>query len=82
MNKRTGIDKQMLCIRDRAAFREMLDELGDDGIAILVTRKRVEGDNQLRIASFGEGQETEFLGLLGYASVIMHRDYFTEDDDG
>jgi hypothetical protein len=75
-----GIDKQMRCIKDRAEFRAAIDRLGDDGLAILVTRTKAEGDNQLRILSFGEGQETEFLGLLGYASVVMHREYFTDGD--
>jgi hypothetical protein len=81
MPKKTGMEKQMLVIKDKSDFNEMIADLGEDDLAILMVRKRVESDDQLRVSSYGEGQQTEFLGLLGYGTVIMHRGYFTDDDD-
>lgn len=81
MPARKGMAKQMLVIQDKANFRKLIDELGDDGIAILITNKRVECDDQLYVSSFGEGQQTEFLGLLSYGTIMLHRDYFTDDSD-
>lgn len=78
--EKKGIDRQMLYIRDRARMHEMIDDMGDDGIAILVVRARTEGDSQLQLHSYGEGQQTEFLGLLGYLTILMHREYFTDDE--
>jgi hypothetical protein len=78
--EKKGIDRQMLYIRDRARMHEMIDDMGDDGIAILAIRSRTESDSQLQLHSYGEGQQTEFVGLLGYLTIMMHREYFTDDE--
>ena len=76
------MDKQMLCIKDRAKLHELIDAMGDDGLAFLVTRNGSHDSNAaLNISSYGEGRETEFLGLLGYAQVIIYRTYFVDDDE-
>ena len=82
--EKKGLDRQMLYIRDRARMHEMIDDMGDDmgddGIAILAIRSRTESDSQLQLHSYGEGQQTEFVGLLGYLTIMMHREYFTDDE--
>lgn len=80
MSARQGFERQMLVIKDKADMRGLIDELGDDDIGILMVRKRDESDDQLRITSYGEGQQTEFLGLLGYGTIMLHRSYFTDDE--
>ena len=70
----------MLCIRDKADFHAAIDALGENDIALLLIRGN-QGDNRhLQISSYGQGSETEFLGLFGYGSVILHRTYFGGDD--
>ena len=85
MPERKGIDRQLLCITDKANFHAHIDDLGENGIALLVTQRRGSSpdidENELHVSSYGEGRETEFLGLLGYATVILHRNYFRSDDD-
>lgn len=80
-HQETGIARQILCVQDRVKMKEAIDELGDDGIAVLILNKREDDDGCLRIILYGEGRQTEFLGLLGYGSVVMHRTYFTSEDD-
>ena len=78
--EKNGIDRQMRYIRDRARMHEMIDAMGDDGIALLAIRSRAESDSQLQLHSYGEGKQTEFMGLLGYLTKMMYRDYFTDDE--
>ena len=79
---RTGIDKQMLVINDRIAMKAILEDLGDDGRALLIARRGTpDADgNTLQVISYGEGQESEFLGLLSYGQAILYRTYFQDDD--
>lgn len=81
MGKLSRLDNQILVIRDRAKLHQVIDELGDDDLAILLTRVTFEEEQNLQVVSYGQGRETEFLGLFGYGSIILHRTYFTDDTD-
>jgi hypothetical protein len=74
--EKRGIDRQMLVIRDKADIIKAVDELGDDGIALVLINKRDNSGEALQVLTYGEGRETEFAGLFMYGSVMLHRQYF------
>jgi hypothetical protein len=75
-----SFDKQLREIKDRDEFHRVIDQLTEGGIALLIARNVIDGEPSLRICSYGHAYETDILGLMGYASVILHREYFTDDE--
>ena len=73
-----GVERQVQRIRERALFRQVVDELSEDGIALLISRRTNSEtkESELRIVTFGDGRESEYLGLNGYAQGMLFQDYF------
>ncbi len=71
----------MMTIRDKDEFRGAVDALGEDDLAILLIHRNAHGDeSELQIRSYGAGKESEFMGLIGYGTAVIQRDYFRADE--